>query len=96
MGEAQIELFSFPNPPRRVTNPEACGLRHLAFAVEDVEKMRARLVDEGLDVEEIRIDPTTGKRYFFSAIRTICRWKSTRRRCGRCRRDRRVTVGLVG
>lgn len=36
----QIELFSFPNPPKRVNNPEARGLRHLAFEVDDIEDER--------------------------------------------------------
>ena len=35
-GGIQIELFSFPSPPARLSNPEACGLRHLAFAVDDL------------------------------------------------------------
>ena len=65
VGDAQIELFSFPNPPPRPTNPEARGLRHLAFTVPDFDQTRARLLATGLDLEEVRIDPTTDKRYFF-------------------------------
>jgi len=65
VGEAVIELFSFPNPPLRVNNPEARGLRHLAFTVPDFDAMRARLLGFGLALEEVRIDPTTGRRYFF-------------------------------
>jgi glyoxylase I family protein len=65
VGEAQIELFSFPNPPGRVSRPEACGLRHLAFAVADLDQTRSRLLAHGLTLEEIRIDETTGKRFFF-------------------------------
>ncbi len=65
VGDAQIELFSFPNPPRRVSNPEARGLRHLAFVAPDFDQTRTRLLDAGLELEEVRIDPTTGKRYFF-------------------------------
>ncbi len=65
VGEAQIELFSFPDPPKRVNNPEARGLRHLAFTVPDFDATRTRLLTFGLELEEVRIDPTTGKRYFF-------------------------------
>ena len=61
----QIELFSFPNPPRRVNNPEACGLRHLAFAVENLEEMVSNLKSQGVVVEEIRLDEITGKRFTF-------------------------------
>jgi len=65
VGEAEIELFSFPNPPPRVNNPEARGLRHLAFTVPDYDAARERLIDFGIAMEETRIDPTTGRRYFF-------------------------------
>ncbi|MBS1989094.1 MAG: VOC family protein [Cyanobacteria bacterium SZAS LIN-3] len=61
----QIELFSFPNPPARVTNPEAAGLRHLAFLVDDVEAERAKLLDHGIDVMPVRIDEYTGKKFVF-------------------------------
>ena len=60
-----IELFSFPNPPERINNPEACGLRHLAFAVEDIESSVAWLKSQQVEVEEIRIDEITGKRFAF-------------------------------
>lgn len=62
-----IELFSFPNPPKRPSGPESCGLRHLAFAVENVEEKRAELLQKGLDCEEIRIDEFTDKKFFFTA-----------------------------
>ncbi len=65
VGEVQIELFSFPDPPQRLTNPEARGLRHLCFAVADLDQMRAGLLDHGVELEEVRVDPTTGKRFFF-------------------------------
>ena len=65
VGDAQIELFSFPNPPPRPSQPEACGLRHLCFAVDDLDKTRAGLLAQGLELEKVRIDPTTGKRFFF-------------------------------
>ena len=62
-----IELFSFPNPPERPSRPESCGLRHLAFAVENVEEKRNELISKGLDCEEIRFDEFTDKKYFFTS-----------------------------
>ena len=62
-----IELFSFPNPPKRPSRPESCGLRHLAFAVENVEEKRAELLQKGIDCEEVRIDEFTDKKFFFIA-----------------------------
>ena len=62
-----IELFSFPNPPKRTSRPESCGLRHLAFSVENVEEKRAELLQKGIDCEEIRIDEFTDKKFFFTA-----------------------------
>ena len=62
-----IELFSFPNPPKRPSRPESCGLRHLAFAVENVEEKRAELLQKRIDCEEIRIDEFTNKKFFFIA-----------------------------
>ena len=62
-----IELFSFPNPPKRPSRPESCGLRHLAFAVENVEEKRTELLQKGLNCEEIRIDEFTDKKFFFTA-----------------------------
>ena len=64
---AQLELFSFPNPPSRPSRPEACGLRHLAFAVADVEAIKADLERQGVFVEPIRIDEYTGKKFTFFA-----------------------------
>ena len=61
-----IELFSFPNPPKRPSRPESCGLRHLAFSVDDVQEKRSELVQKGLDCEEIRIDEFTDKKFFFT------------------------------
>lgn len=61
----QIELFSFPNPPRRVSNPEACGLRHLAFKVKDIDAAVAHLKAFGISAEPIRVDKITGKQYTF-------------------------------
>ena len=61
----QIELFSFPDPPARASRPEALGLRHLAFTVEDVEAQKARLEAQGVAVEPVRVDPYTGRKYTF-------------------------------
>ncbi|MBD3905666.1 VOC family protein [Chryseobacterium sp. Ch-15] len=61
-----IELFSFPNPPQRPSRPESCGLRHLAFSVENVNEKREELIQKGLSCEEIRIDEFTGKEFFFT------------------------------
>ncbi len=60
-----IELFSFPNPPQRVSHPEAAGLRHLAFEVDSVDEAVQYLREHDVSVEEIRIDPTTSKKYTF-------------------------------
>ncbi|MBF2064144.1 MAG: VOC family protein [Calothrix sp. C42_A2020_038] len=65
VGENQIELFSFPNPPQRVNKPEACGLRHLAFEVENIEESVSYLQSQGIEVEHIRIDELTDKKYTF-------------------------------
>lgn len=61
----QIELFSFPTPPPRVSNPEAQGLRHLAFLVSSVEAATDELREHGVEVEPIRVDEFTGKRFTF-------------------------------
>ena len=63
----QIELFSFPNPPKRLSYPEACGLRHLAFEVADIEQAVKELESQGVVVEKIRVDEFTGKRFTFFA-----------------------------
>ena len=62
---SQIELFSFPNPPHRVDRPEACGLRHLAFEVDDIDQAVWELTSQGVAVENIRIDEITGKKFTF-------------------------------
>jgi glyoxylase I family protein len=66
-GEYIIELFSFPNPPQRPSRPEAAGLRHLAFEVNDVQETRKYIIDQGCTAEEIRIDEFTKKQFFFMA-----------------------------
>ncbi|MDO6737298.1 VOC family protein [Wenyingzhuangia sp. 2_MG-2023] len=62
-----IELFSFPNPPQRPSRPEALGLRHLAFEVDDIEENVKILQDKNVNVEPIRMDPHTGKKFTFFA-----------------------------
>ncbi|RZK37489.1 MAG: VOC family protein [Pedobacter sp.] len=66
-GLYQIELFSFENPVARPSRPEAAGLRHLAFEVDDVEKVSDVLKSNGVETEAIRIDEFTGKRFTFFA-----------------------------
>ena len=62
-----IELFSFPDPPPRVSGPEARGMRHLAFEVEDVEAEVEKLKEMNIEVEPIRIDAITQKAFTFFA-----------------------------
>jgi glyoxylase I family protein len=66
-GGVQIELFSFPGAPPRPSRPEACGLRHLAFAVDDLDERAQALRECGVAVEPVRVDALTGKRYTFFA-----------------------------
>ena len=63
----QIELFSFPSPPPRPSRPEAQGLRHLAFVVDDVPRAKAALEARGIAVEPVRVDEYTGRRFTFFA-----------------------------
>lgn len=62
-----IELFSFPDPPDRPSRPEASGLRHLAFSVENIEDSIKELSSKQVLCEPIRIDEFTGKRFTFFA-----------------------------
>lgn len=64
-GKYCIELFSFPDPPKRVSRPEACGLRHLAFAVDDINKAITELQQKNIKPEPVRVDEFTGKRFTF-------------------------------
>ena len=64
-GEYIIELFSFPNPPARTTRPEATGLRHLAFEVDDLEKSIVHMAKKGIKAEPIRVDGITKKQFTF-------------------------------
>lgn len=66
-GEYVIELFSFPNPPQRPSKPEAAGIRHLAFEVNDIQKTRDYLVNKNITAEAIRVDEFTQKKFFFIA-----------------------------
>ncbi|HEY5781081.1 MAG TPA: VOC family protein [Lysobacter sp.] len=63
----QLELFSFPSPPPRPSYPEACGLRHLAFEVDDVAAAAERLKGQGIEAEPLRVDEFTGRRFTFFA-----------------------------
>ena len=65
VGTSEIELFSFPNSPERPSYPEACGLRHLCFRVEDIEQVVTYLNESGVQTQEIRVDEYTQKRYVF-------------------------------
>lgn len=62
-----IELFSFPDPPQRVSRPEASGLRHLAFTVENIDQAIRELYSKNIVCEPVRVDEFTGKRYTFFA-----------------------------
>ncbi|WPU96214.1 VOC family protein [Mucilaginibacter sabulilitoris] len=63
----QIELFSFPEPPTRPSHPEAAGLRHLAFEVDNIDEAVAHLTAARVVTEPIRVDECTGKRFTFFA-----------------------------
>jgi glyoxylase I family protein len=63
----QIELFSFPEPPPRPSRPEAQGLRHLAFVVDDIDASIATLLQRGVTCEPVRVDEYTGRRFTFFA-----------------------------
>lgn len=62
---SQIELFSFPSPPSRPSKPEACGLRHLAFAVVDINEVIQHLAQHDVICEPVRVDEFTNKRFTF-------------------------------
>lgn len=64
-GRYVIELFSFPNAPKRVSRPEACGLRHLAFEVKDIEQTIREFKNKNIITEPLRVDEFTGKRFTF-------------------------------
>lgn len=60
-----LELFSFPAPAARPSRPEACGLRHLAFSVDDLDRAVAALQAAGVVCEPVRVDPYTHSRFTF-------------------------------
>ena len=64
-GDTVIELFIRPDAPRRVNNPEAMGLRHLAFRVEDAVAAAAWLNSRGIETEPVREDPYNGGKFTF-------------------------------
>lgn len=64
-GQYCIELFSFPDPPKRPSHPEARGLRHLAFSVANIDEAIKDLHAKGTVTEPVRIDEWTGKRFTF-------------------------------
>jgi glyoxylase I family protein len=66
-GQYIIELFSFPDPPPRPSRPEACGLRHLAFATDNLDAVLRHLEQHGVQAETVRVDEFTGKRFTFIA-----------------------------
>lgn len=65
IGNSEIELFSFPNSPKRLSYPEACGLRHLCFKTDDIEKSVKYLNELGIETQEIRRDEYTNSRFVF-------------------------------
>jgi len=64
-GQYILELFSFKQPPKRPSQPEAAGLRHLAFTVDSVDKSHRYFSELGVRIEDIRLDEFTGKKFFF-------------------------------
>jgi glyoxylase I family protein len=66
-GHYLIELFSFPNPPKRLSRPESTGLRHIAFGVNNIEEACLFLKDNQIETEDIRIDEYTGRKFTFFA-----------------------------
>ncbi|WP_413517837.1 VOC family protein [Carnobacterium maltaromaticum] len=64
-GNSELEIFAMPNNPKRVSNPEACGLRHLAFKVDAIEEVIGELAAKGIDCEPIRIDDYTNEKMTF-------------------------------
>lgn len=64
-GQYLIELFSFPKPPKRLTRPEATGLRHIALGVKDIEKCIDFLNTNNIATEAIRVDEITNKKFTF-------------------------------
>lgn len=66
-GQYIIELFSFPEPPKRPSRPESTGLRHIAFGVDDIEESISYLKLKNIDVESLRVDEFTNRKFTFFA-----------------------------
>ena len=66
-GHYLIELFSFPDPPKRLSRPESTGLRHIAFGVNNIEEACLFLKDNQIETEDIRLDEYTGRKFTFFA-----------------------------
>ena len=64
---SQVELFSMPGAPKRLSYPEAQGLRHLAFAVTNIDTWVEWFQENQVGHEPVRVDPYTGKRFLFFA-----------------------------
>lgn len=65
LGDCELELFAMPNPPQRVNQPEACGLRHLAFKVDKIEDVIEVLKEKNIECEPVRVDTYTQKKMTF-------------------------------
>lgn len=65
LGDIELEIFGIKESPKRLSYPEACGLRHLAFHVDNIEEVIAELRDNGIECEPIRVDEFTGKKMTF-------------------------------
>ncbi|WP_195972891.1 VOC family protein [Clostridium thermobutyricum] len=65
LGDVELEIFGIKNSPKRVSRPEACGLRHLAFKVENIEEVIKELNSKGIETEKVRIDEFTNKKMTF-------------------------------
>ena len=76
-GNQELEVFYMPGAPKRVTNPEACGLRHLCFRVESVEEAVRELAALGIEATPIRLDDYTGESCVSFLTPTVFRWSCT-------------------
>jgi len=65
IGNSELEIFSMNECPKRLSRPEACGLRHLAFYVDNIEEVISELNSKGIVTEPIRLDEYTGKKFTF-------------------------------
>lgn len=65
LGDCELEIFGIKDSPARPSYPEACGLRHLAFRVEEIETVIRELNEMGIETEPVRVDAFTGKKMTF-------------------------------